>query len=150
MKKTKFNLGDVVIVDYRNRVETIYEEYKRVLYKPASEVSKFEEVDERKGMIVGARYIQEGYWHRGRYDEEGGWSDPPHLTNIKTKLVYLIRFGLTNKEVMFLEEDIIEEPFTVNWTAFPTRFVKITKEERESMSKASKSYPRDEKGRWTK
>lgn len=149
MKKTEFNLGDVVIVDYRNRVETIYEEYKRILYKPASEVSKFEEVDERKGMIVGARHVQEGDWNKGVYDYEDGYTSPPYLSDIKTKLVYLIRFGLTNKEVMFLEEDI-ELIGTNYWYDFPTRFVKITEKEREFMSKASKSYPRDSKGRFSK
>ena len=98
----------------------------------------------KTGQIVGATYRQEGVVIKNRYDEQGGG-----LAITKTALVWLITDGYLNKPYEVFERDI---SFSVSSSSLVLPWKRSnhywTKATRAYLSKESKDWPRDKKGRF--
>ncbi len=143
-KKLNYKIGDWVKV-YKV-IERHEDEDNNITFK-SKEVKPF------YAQITGATRRQEGKIHYHKYNHsyisefDGGY-EPGYLDVKNTVFVWKVRRGMTNKEIEVFEKDM---NYMMNYAFFklPLRFnSEWTKEAREEMSKISKDFPRDEKGRW--
>lgn len=114
--------------------------------------------DIRLGVITGIKVMCEG-WHYQAEAYTPGYNsmypddppDPGGLEVVKTHYLWCVRSGYANKEHYFFEEDIKivvssdEIPFKdTGWNS------SMADKGRADMSRWSKDFPRDSKGRWSK
>lgn len=135
-QSVQVNLGDEVGAKYDNKNYRVIGYIKDYLN---------EYVD---GKITGMKTFQEGqirggYKYHNYYDFEPEYSTP-YLDVKDTIKVWGVRLGYINRELYFFEEDIIK----IDDRDIPYKYVRWTDEEKEWMSKESKHWPRDEKGRF--
>ncbi|MDY6957871.1 MAG: hypothetical protein SVK08_01805 [Halobacteriota archaeon] len=159
-KNLKYKIGDYVTVDLRNEVLVEYTDDLRKLvksknaYRPSISDTKKEEI--RKGQITGIKTFYEGKIKYGVITYPDDYS-PGYLKVSKTIYLWCVRFGYTNKEHYFFEEDISRMlmPARVVFTRnifIPFKDVGWNTPEgekaKEIMREESKNYPRDKKGRF--
>lgn len=153
MKKRRFTIGDIVEVDKEHRVVSRYVKDKKVMqrYNHGSvHGNAYKEVV--IGVITGLKRFIEGeyypaskggsfYWYEDAEYEPGGviWE--------KTITCWGVRTGYLNKELYFFEKDI-EEVDPIHHHDIPLLETGWNKKYREQMSRESKEWPRNEKGRF--
>lgn len=141
MKKYKFTIGNYV--DCSGHIVFYYDEDSKRKY---TRISK-----QFRGFITGMAYKK-----TGRVEPECGGIDdyePAYFITNGTIRVWLVRETLTSKEMMVLEEDIqMIDNQKVNVPVRKVSFVEYFKTEkfRAMMKEEMASWPRDNKGRWTK
>jgi hypothetical protein len=153
--KKRFTIGSPVVV--RAVVGSTYEEDTKSGWKDNSKVLNRKELSPfLLGWVTGGTYIYDGFLCKNveSYDYRYYNGDPPEVVGsyfvpTKTNYVWLVRFGLTNKEVKVLDEDL-DESLNSNTKNVPLRhmvpppyYINVLKEEMGS-------WPRDKKGRWLK
>lgn len=150
-RKVEFNIGDGVLV--LAEASPAYEDTRRVIHRKAFAGYW------KRGQIVGLSVIQTGEYKKGR---AGGWDygyhddyEPAYLAVDTVYPVYLVRFGLSNKPVKVLFQDL--QAAEADWNKdLPVRESTWTTQERirqSSMMKEeyrSNPFPRDEEGRFMK
>lgn len=136
-----FKIGDWVIVKAGAVSVLNYEnENDRII-----SIRKVERVEYKKpllGKITGATWKSEGEIKSG-YDYE-----PAYLIVDKKVFVWTYRIGLLNKERYALEKDI--ELVEDHPEKLPRLYCGYSDEYKKNLSKESKKWPRDEKGRFIK
>jgi hypothetical protein len=176
-KELKFRIGDRVKIDMRKEIRVVYEDKinssgKEQQYKTLMTAEEELEKctlspmpeDKRRAVITGMKIFCEG-WHYASYQSSPSYFDPvgdyePGGIDVqKVHYLWCVRFGYVNKEHYFRGEDILRIldsvgsvynrpmyiPFKdTGWnTSTANRY-------RKQMSRESKSWPRDSKGRWSK
>lgn len=152
MDLRRFKVGDVVCVQHI--VEPFYDPAnRRRIMRQLLEEPVF-------GRVVGLTRIQ-----LGEYKEGGEYApsivspepdyEPPYLDIKKQETVWLVRFGMLNRPVKVLDEDIQGplDPMQHRDFVMPLMYQKRhnwPQEFRDDLSRQSKDWPRDERGRWVK
>jgi hypothetical protein len=157
MKERKFNIGDIVEVDKENRVEAFYTGEKgdnRVLLRHnhdrQNDLNVYKEIT--IGVITGLKRFVEGKYYPSSTSTPSYYSpdydiEPGGVIHEKTITCWAVRTGYLNKEIYFFEEDITEvDP--IHRHDIPTLDTGWTKKAREDMSRWSKGFGRDAKGRF--
>lgn len=106
------------------------------------------------GQIIGGRYKQLGIFHKGggsSYDYFGEEDYEPNFLEVtSTIFLYEVRMGFINK-IFLVHPNDIETNFLLPLNPkIPFKYVYMSEENRKSISKMSKDFPRDAKGRFTK
>lgn len=156
--RPKFTIGQLVKVNLNNRVDPVYSEEQLRLVLRQTEIYGYKkETDElHLARITGVKLFQEGKYIAGSSVFRGYGSsyedyDTAYLEHGNTVTTYAVRLGYRNKEIYFFEEDIIrlrcleergEIPYFWNGGC-PESY-------RKQLSRESKTWPRDEKGRFCK
>jgi hypothetical protein len=165
--KRKFKIGQLVKVNLNQQAIADYDEGDRkVMRKVDWEGYKKEQDDLVLAKITGVKTFQTGTYHagsRGGYEYE---AEPAYFTPDKNVNVWAVRLGYRNKELYFFEADITpfdhkgieivtfkqikdsasNDSLDIPWFwngGFPDNY-------RKQMSRESKDWPRDERGRWSK
>lgn len=117
------------------------------------------------GVITGIKILCEGWYYAAErtynysFMAPDDGPDPGGLEVEKIHYLWCVRFGYANKEHYFFEEDIkrflnhssdyLKRPMHIPFkdTGWNSSLVKKCK---EGMSRESKNWPRDSKGRWVK
>jgi hypothetical protein len=166
--KRKFRIGQPVKVNLNHQVKADYEDggrYRRV--KRAIDWGIKKETDELVlAIVTGAKSFQEGVYHAGGrssiFSSYGGHYedyDPPYLTVKESVTVWAVRIGYRNKEIYFFEEDlkpygnthkIFEQYICFDLDNIPFFWCGWNERYRKQMSRESKDWHRDERGRWSK
>jgi hypothetical protein len=106
-----------------------------------------------KGKITGATYKFLGTYDPGSkgYDYDGNYdNESPYLYVDSSVFVYTVKLGLMNLNLYVLPEHIINCTEKFKFPIKHTNITPLTTEQRKDLSKWSKDYPRDVKGRWAK
>ncbi len=102
--------------------------------------------------IVGAANRQVGIYHRGNYDPYDG-GDSAYLECKGTVLVWLVRRGMTNRQIDVLPNDLTHGIHNVK-QSLPWRWTNSCRwsdEDRKSASEDAKNFPRDPRtGKFTR
>jgi hypothetical protein len=162
--KRKFKIGQLVKVNVNNRVEPVYKEDRIRLVLRQTEIYGYNKEPDtlQLARITGVKLFQEGKYQAGSTIFRGYGSsyedyDPAYLESSNTVTVWAVRLGYRNKEIYFFEEDII--PIDIFIPSVPGEIKEdipyfwaggYSKAYREKLSRESKEWPRDEKGRWSK
>lgn len=169
-RKTKFMIGQPVLVDLNQRVVAGYDGDKRRVRRQIewNKGRRDYANQPERGVITGMKQLWEGEYQAASqpgssyfgYEHE---YEQPYCSQDKEVLVWCVRLGYLNKELYFFEGDInvngeIHEFFkqhrcfpmsTVD--SIPKKWVGgYTKQYIEMIRRESKDWPRDEKGRWSK
>jgi hypothetical protein len=166
-----FKIGDVVKVDKNKRVDAFYEPIekgakreKRVMRRSNYMITDPWK-DEVKGIITGMKRFLEGEYfapsnarglsYGGHYEDY----EPGGIHHEKTVRLWCVRTGLYNKEIYFFPEDIvlIEKYQAIDFSHKKYPIPQVDngwssgcEDYKKQMSRESKSWPRDEKGRFCK
>lgn len=165
--KRKFRIGQPVEVNLNHQVAVDYEDggrYRKVKRAIDWGIKK-ETNDPVLAIVTGAKLFQEGTYHAGggssRFSNYGGHYEdyePAYLSFDRNVEVWAVRTGYRNKEIYFFEQDLkITESLKMfdQWMCFPTSDIPFfysgwTEHFKKKVSKESKDWARDEKGRWAK
>lgn len=139
--KPRFQIGDYVVC--RATVTFGYTgKNKRVMERVERET---------RGWVVGMTLRQEGTisgegsYAAGYYGEQK--YDPPYLEVSKTRRVWKVAAGLSNRPVEVLGEDMPAAPSQPPGPC-PARAVTMDEKTREMMRRESRNWPRDARGRF--
>lgn len=107
------------------------------------------------GVITGGTYKMLGTYSsaNSRIDYYGDDDyEPAYLSVSETKFIYTVKFGLMNKDVYVLPNDVLTN---FNIIPLPIKYVSKfsynqSKKFSDDMKDIMKNWPRDEKGRWKK
>jgi hypothetical protein len=106
-------------------------------------------------VITGMKQFWEGEYTPG--GGSGIWDNfepsEPYTSQDKQVVVWCVRLGYRNKELYFFEEDIIDATFDPSHAGKDIPYFWSggwSKAMREKMSRESKDWPRDKKGRFCK
>ena len=155
--KRIFKIGQLVEVNLNNQAEAHYEkEGKRRVKKKIDWLGyKFETSEMTLARITGVKQLWEGQYERGSsgpmYGYGGHYEDyeEPYCSQDTEVIVWCVRLGYRNKELYFFAEDIKRLDFIGMGDDIPYFWNGgWSKEIRAKMSRESKDWPRDEKGRW--
>lgn len=160
MSKRKFKIGQLVKVNLNDRVRSTYDKdnYKRICRQRDLRKDNQEELVLAK--ITGVKLYYEGKGSPGsKYNAFQDYNEA-HLKVENSVTTWAVRVGYKNKELYFFVEDIQTTKDTLTTTAnevVPTESLDIPyfftgpypKHWREQMSRESKDWPRDKRGRWT-
>lgn len=138
----KFKIGDTVCITH----EVIRRERATGLVRWELKEFKSGQI----GVIVGACVRQEGKicsTGNGCFDA----GDGHYFKQSGINKFWMIRYGLTNKSVLAKEEHVyvavVTKKFKLPVKAAPR--CPMRQDQRDAMSRESKAWPRDAKGRWT-
>lgn len=169
-RKLKFMIGQPVLVDLNKQAKAGYDGDKRRVRREIEwKEWKRQFADQPElGVITGMKQFWEGEYNAGQsagssyfgYEQE---YEQAYTTQDKQVIVWCVRLGYLNKELYFFEEDIkpngeIHEFFSQH-RCFPMSTVDsipkkwnggVPERYRKQLSRESKDWPRDEKGRWSK
>lgn len=168
-RKLKFRIGDTVEVDMRKEASVYYQARKdsNGRMRDYKTLIKAEELlaeqtlspmisDVRKAVVTGMKMYCNGWFYPpGKFvgfsnmhpDED---PDPGGIDVQETVFLWCVRFGYMNKEHYFFEEDIIKVPGKGVFIPFKDTGwnSSLADKGREAMSRESKEWPRDSKGRF--
>jgi len=137
-KERKYKIGQAVEV-LAEAVFTEDEKDNRVVRRKIHSKPRY-------GQVTGA-----GFRFTGRVKHSEGY-DQGYLIIDKKHIVWKVRYGVTNKEVDVFEEDMnlafarAGEVIPWRWTnPFPW-----SSKARQDLSRWSRDFPRDKRGRWIK
>lgn len=104
------------------------------------------------GQIVGLSCIQEGTIKSTPYDPEG-LNDGNYLQIEKRHDVWLIRFGMINRPVKVLDDDVVSLPAeekTISQLPLSFQVNPWVEQQdyREMMQETMRGHPRDSRGKW--
>lgn len=171
MRKLKFTIGQPVLVDLNQQAKAGYDGDKRRVRRQIEwdEGRKMHTNQPEMGVITGMKQFWEGVYQSGSRAPHFGYGghyedyEPPYCSQDIEVLVWCVRLGYLNKELYFFEDDIKPNGeihhFFKQHLCFPMDLVwNIPKKWtggwsqywREKMSRESKDWPRDSKGRWSK
>lgn len=100
MKLSKYSIGDVVKITATLNSENEYKTSKNNISTKYKVLKKNTFPKYRYGWVTGISRRCEGY------TIPGSWEEPSSFVPTKTRIVYLVRFGMLNKEHAVLEEDM--------------------------------------------
>jgi len=165
--KRKFRIGQPVKVNLNHRVKSDYEDggrYKRI--KRAIDWGIHTETNDLVlAIVTGAKLFQEGKYNAGSTGPVYGYGsdypeyEPAYLSFDKSVEVWAVRIGYRNKEIYFFAEDlkpygnthkIFEQYICFDLDNIPYFWSGWNERNRKDMSRESKDWPRDSKGRWSK
>jgi len=160
--KRKFRIGQPVRVNLNYRIKVDYDQnYYRRVKRTLEWGIKTETNDLVLAIVTGVKTFQEGQYHKGSssvFGYGGSYDDyePAYLVPEKIVDVWAVRTGYKNKEIYFFEEDlVVTESLKMfdQWMCFPTKDIPYfysgwNDNYRKQMSRESKDWPRDSKGRW--
>ncbi len=160
-KKRRFTIGDIIEVDKENRVEAFYmpltegaSKEKRVLRRHNHDRQDDPHVYKEVviGVITGLKRFVEGEYYAPSTSSPSYYNpdydyEPGGVVHEKTVTCWAVRFGYLNKECYFFEEDL-QEVDPIHKHDIPMLYVGWTDKARADMSRWSKDFKRDEKGRW--
>ena len=160
-KKRKFQIGEVVEIDKWNAIKILYlpmDEGSRKKRKTCVRTNHGRENDPYcpKDIVVGVitgmkRFIEGEYFPPSKpgmssYDPDYDW-EPGGVVQDKIVTCWCVRTGYLNKELYFFEEDItVVDPIYKH--DIPMLDAGWNDRAREQMSRESKTWDRDEKGRF--
>jgi hypothetical protein len=141
--RERFTIGDVVLVCAT--VERGCFSGERIIVRRPMKALK-------AGQIVGIRRIFEGTITTEVYDGEG--VNTSYLNPTSSEEVWLVRFGMKNREYMVRDEDLIIDSYALegkylvpildgNWYSW-------TERDLAELRELVKEQSRDSKGRWVK
>lgn len=140
-KEKRFKIGDWVTV--HTYVEFDYDNKQRI-------IKKIKETFDAQ--IVGGTIKQLGKVHGG-YSGYDGWieGEPAYLEIQKTVFVWIVRRGITNKEIYVLPEDLTyyenyEGKLPWKWT----NSYRWTEKDKQFLSDEIKNAPRNKRGQFVK
>ena len=168
--KRKFRIGQPVLVNLNHRVKVDYELSKNRRVKRAEDWGIHTETNDLVlAIVTGAKLFQEGEYHAGNsaptgYGSMYGDYEPAYLSFDKNVEVWGVRTGYRNKEIYFFEGDLkvtesqvmMDQVYKSDpYVCFPASNIPFfwsgwTKHYQDKMSKESKDWPRDSKGKWAK
>ena len=163
--KRKFRIGQPVQVNLNHRVIVDYEdEGKARRVRRAEEWGIHTETNDLVlAVVTGAKIFQEGEYHQGStgpvygYGSDYSEYEPAYLKFHNTVEVWAVRIGYRNKEIYFYGEDLkVTESLKCLFDGiFPTINIPFfwsgwNSENRKKVSRESKDWPRDSKGKWAK
>jgi hypothetical protein len=167
-RKTKFTIGDIVKVDLENRVVSRYIDHDGKIQKVMQRFNqdsifstRYKEVV--KAVVTGLKRFVEGeyyapersfYGYGSSYEEY----DTGGVIHENTIQCWAVRTGYLNKEFYFFEKDIrmiqsVDQMYFVNDDSrdeIPLLYTGWNDKYRKQMSRESKDWPRDERGRFCK
>jgi hypothetical protein len=160
--KRIFRIGQVVKVNLNHRVLVQYDEkdYRRVKRRIDWGI-KTDTNEPVLAIVTGVKTFQEGQYNKGSggHSGYGGMDydyDPPYVTYDRQVTTWAVRLGYKNKEIYFFEDDLDSKEvhfFFSQYVAFPNENIPYfysswNDHYRKKMSRESKDWPRDSKGRW--
>jgi len=162
--KRKFRIGQPVEVNLNHQVVVDYEDggrYRKVKRAIDWGIKK-ETNDLVLAIVTGAKLFREGTYHAGGTSSHGFISnyddyEPAYLSFDRNVEVWAVRLGYKNKEIYFFEEDlkpygnthkIFEQYVCFDLDNIPYFYSGWNDNYRKQMSRESKDWPRDSKGRW--
>ena len=162
--KRKFKIGQVVEVNLNYRVIANYTKGgKRVVMRKTDwEGYNSETNDLVLAKVTGVKTFQLGQHHAGSswgYEYE---AEPAYLAVSGQVDVWAVRLGYKNKEIYFFEKDIVVTPANELVLFGEMVCVKVnldipyfwnggwSEELKKRMSRESKDWPRDKRGRWSR
>ena len=163
--KRKFRIGQPVEVNLNHRVIVDYEDGKHRRVRRAIDWGVHTETNDLVlAVVTGSKLFQEGEYHQGSTGPVYGYSsdyaeyEPAYLKFTENVEVWGVRIGYRNKEIYFFEEDLkITESLKMfeQYICFPTSNIPFLwrrgpRLDGEQMSRESKDWPRDSKGKWAK
>jgi hypothetical protein len=163
-EKRKFRIGQVVEVNLNDRLKADYDrgEYRRVARVRDWHGHDVESNELVLAIITGVKVFREGQYcagdsNRSIYRPDDDY-DPPYLSVKENVTAWAVRLGYKNKEIYFFEEDIKSKEvhyFFDQYICFPKEDIPYfynswNDRYRQQMSRESKDWPRDAKGRWSK
>jgi hypothetical protein len=112
--------------------------------------------------VTGVKVFHEGQYRSGNssrsYSYFGEYDyEPPYVSLDNVVSVWAVRLGYKNKEIYFFEEDlkpygnthkIFEQYICFDLDNIPYFYSGWNDHYRKQMSRESKDWPRDSKGRW--
>lgn len=170
--KRKFRIGQPVKVNLNHRVKMDYEDggkYRRA--KRAIDWGVHTETNDLVlAIVTGAKLYQEGDYHAGStgpvysYSSDYPEYEPGYLSFKNSVEVWAVRTGYRNKEIYFFEGDLkvtesqvmMDQVYKSDpYVCFPASNIPFfwsgwNSEYKKKMSKESKDWPRDSKGKWAK
>ena len=154
--KRIFKIGQLVKVNLNKQVKADYEGNHRVVKRIVEWRGYKGETDDLVlARITGVKQFWEGEYtpgYRGSWDHYE--SEEPYTSQDNQVVVWCVRLGYRNKELYYFEEDIHDAQETVIYPKhgeeIPYVYSGWTDHSRKKMSRESKDWPRDKKGRWTK
>ena len=152
--KRKFRIGQPVEVNLNHRVIVDYEDGKHRRVRRAIDWGVHTETNDLVlAVVTGSKLFQEGEYHQGStgpvygYGSDYAEYEPAYLKFTENVEVWGVRIGYRNKEIYFFEEDLkiteSQENIPFFWSGWNSHY-------REQMSRESKDWPRDSKGKWAK
>jgi len=150
--KRKFRIGQPVMVNLNHQVLADYdsENYRRVKRSVDWHGHNIETNERVLAIITGVKLFQEGYYNkgtsRGIFNPEDEY-EAPYLSVHESITTWAVRLGYRNKEIYFFEKDMETIKSSSN---IPYLYTGWNDHYKEKMSKESKDWPRDAKGRWSK
>lgn len=154
--KPKFKIGQLVKVNLNNQLKPKYLKNRRKILKVRDIYDRNFYMDTKVlARVTGIKLFQEGvYRSEVRYYDYTGYNDysPTYLDVDNTVIVYAIKLGYLNKEIFFNENDmeIVYEDLFFNKNAkdIPYKYNYWSEHDRKELSRLSKCFDRDEKGRF--
>ena len=158
--KNRFKIGDWVVItakvvanyiDYdENDNPLVYENTFTKKVKYTKRVIEREQIKPAVGKVVGMAARMNGKYHRERHNYDplrGSDYESGYLSFTKVIYVWLVRTGMLNKAIEVLDADISLWKGEVK--TFPLKYMSPWSDDlRKAVSENSKTWPRDEKGRW--
>jgi hypothetical protein len=138
----RFQIGDYVVVKKVMMREKVGNQVKWRQALP------FILTPRRIGQIVGITTRYDGFVEYEGLGEDGGFY---YFSPTKAHCFWLVRFGLSNKEVCVADEDLYYAGDNARHPlpySYPLR--KMDSLTKQVLREDSKRWPRDTKGRWTK
>lgn len=159
MKISRFKVGDPVLVKavlVRTR-DYASDSVLTQIFSSANPPSTrwYQEPCDRKGVVVGVSRRYEGARVDGGgragsslFNEDPEY-EPPSFAITKTLMVWLVRFGFTNREQPALDEDVtlLDEPFILPLQADAWKW---REEDKSVMREEMATWPRGTNGKWLK
>ena len=163
--KRKFRIGQPVKVNLNHRVKVDYDHknYRRV--KRTLEWGYKTDTDNLVlAIVTGVKTFKEGQYYKGSdsvfsYGSSYEDYEPAYLAAQNIVNVWAVRTGYRNKEIYFFEEDlkpygnthkIFDQYICFDLDNIPFFYSGWNAYYRKQMSRESKDWPRDEKGRWSR
>ena len=164
--KRKFRIGQPVLVNLNDQVVAKYDrgEYRRVARVKHWHGHNLHTNDPVLAIVTGVKEFREGKYHAGSTSGHGflqNYDDyePAYTTTDNVVFAWAVRLGYKNKEIYFFEEDlkpygnthkIFDQYICFDLDNIPFLYTGWSDYYRKQMSRESKDWPRDEKGRWSK
>lgn len=160
-REKKFSIGDVVEIDKWKALKNYYVPIEKGISKTRKEVHRInwgrEEDPTRPreiclGIITGMKRFIEGEYYSPSspiysYDSYDRDYEPGGVVQDNIVTCWCVRTGYLNKELYFFEEDI-QKVDPIHKHDIPMLDTGWTNAAREQMSRPSRDFERDEKGRF--
>ena len=162
--KRKFRIGQPVQVNLNHRAIADYEDEGKIRrVRRAEDWGIHTETNDLVlAVVTGSKLFQEGEYHAGNNAPTGYGSsyddyEPAYLSFTRNVQVWGVRTGYRNKEIYFFEGDLqVTESLKCLFDGiFPTVNIPFfwsgwNSENRKKVSRESKDWPRNSKGKWAK